>query len=299
MKTVELLDGIYMIDNSYNSVFIIEGSEKSAIIETAYPSEFNSIRRGFKRLNKKIENFDLIIGTHIHLDHFGAVGHFLEVNSSLQVVIHPKGVRHLIDPTRLNKSAKKALGDRYSFVGEMKPVNPQKILDINNGSKIDLGDRELQIIYTPGHAKHHIIIYDNKSKAIFTGDSLANIIPNYPIMIVTPPPDYNFEQAINSVQKIKSLNPQYLIQTHASLVSVDKNKEIFEIVLEQHKKWLQFVEKIVNKGLNPVKNEFSTIFKEENPLNFTQKEIEKCLKKYSHVPFMNYMGIRRYLMKSS
>ena len=297
MKALKLIDDIHIIDLNYNAVFLIEGSDSSVIIETAYPSEFKTIKRGFMKLNKKIDEFDYIIGTHIHLDHFGAVGHFLRENPELKVIIHPKGKKHLIDPSKLNESAKKAMGSRYSMVGQMLPVNPKNILDINDSAIINLGNFDLKLIFTPGHAKHHMVIYIDKLKLVFTGDALANTIKGYPIITVTPPPNYNYESAIESIEKIKLLHPEYLVQTHGGLISISDNSNIFNIVKNQHKKWLEFVKELNEINDNPNQNQVIEFFKKRNPLNLSEDHITMIFQKYHHVIFMNYMGIKRYLIK--
>ncbi|MHA1271699.1 MAG: MBL fold metallo-hydrolase [Candidatus Helarchaeota archaeon] len=297
MKTFKLLDDIYMIDNNYNAVFLIEGTEKSAIIETAYPSEFHTILKGFKSLNKRVQDFNYIIGTHIHLDHFGGVGHFLKENPNLKIIIHPKGVRHLIYPTRLNESAKQAMGDRYSIVGEMLPVDPINIIDVHDGDIFNLGSHNLKIIFTPGHAKHHIVIYDKMKDVIFTGDSIANTIRGYPPIIVTPLPNYDYNLALKSINLIRSLNAKYLIQTHGGLIELKKNNKFFENIIEQHKIWLEFVRELLKSKKYYDQKEFLKILKIKNPFNLTKEQIKKIEEKYTHVPFMNFQGISYYLSK--
>jgi glyoxylase-like metal-dependent hydrolase (beta-lactamase superfamily II) len=295
MKTLHLLENIYMIDNNYNAIFLVKGSKQSAIIETAYPSEFQTMKRGFKKVKMGIKDFQYLIGTHIHLDHFGAAGHFVRENPDLKIIIHPKGSKHLIDPSNLNKSAKRALGERYSLVGQMLDVEPNQILNIQDGKEIDLGDQKLKMIYTPGHAKHHMIIYNIDKDTIFTGDSLANTIKGYPKIVVTPPPDYNFESAINSINKIRSLNPRYLIQTHGGLLALEDNPNIFDEVIDQHKIWIDFVKELMAENGPSNAEEFHLIFKKKNPLNLSNNEFKEMAKKYRHVPYMNYQGVLRYL----
>ncbi|MFX1293367.1 MAG: MBL fold metallo-hydrolase [Promethearchaeota archaeon] len=299
MPALKILDNIYWIDFSYNGLFLIEGSKKSAIIETAFPSQFNYVKKNFEKLGKKIIDFDYLIGTHIHHDHFGAVGHFLKENPSLKVIVQPKGTKHLIDPRKLNESAKLALGERFSLVGEMIPINPHNILNIKDRQIINLGNYKLELIYTPGHAKHHLIIFEKELRAVFSGDALANTYPGYPYVVVLPPPDYDYNSALDSINKIKSLNPNYLIQSHGGLLPREDHETLFNEVIKIHKIWLKFIKKLLTNNRNLKKKEFNNIFKKENPLGFTENEFEKFYEKYSHVPYMNYNGVKRFIQKSS
>ena len=193
-----LAPGIWQIDTflggwaEVNSVFLIE-AEQPALIETGPERDLDHVIRGLSRRGLGPEDLAWIVLSHIHLDHAGAVGEIARRFPKAKVVCHPKGLRHLADPARLNAASAQVYGAR-----------------------IDLGaGRELTLVYSPGHAKHHIGILESGSGILLVGDAVGVKLPGAgPLRPATPPDDFDLDQAVDSLHRFSALQPKQLILTH-------------------------------------------------------------------------------------
>jgi glyoxylase-like metal-dependent hydrolase (beta-lactamase superfamily II) len=143
------------------------------IIETSASPSIPHLKKGLSKLNINLEDIQYIILTHIHLDHAGGAGLFLEECPSATVIVHPKGYRHLNDPSRLIAGAKAVYGDDFdTLFAPIKPIPEERMIVKNNGETLKLSETCALTFYdTPGHANHHFSIYDPVSGGMFTGDT--------------------------------------------------------------------------------------------------------------------------------
>jgi len=291
-----------MIDlNGVNHTsYLVQGEEKRMIVESGYPSETVLLYKGLKKLDLTINDIDYFIATHIHLDHVGAAGFLAEKNPKLKIFIHEIGVKHLINPKRLNLSAKRAYGPIFNSIGEMKPVPPDQVFPLKDHEIIDLGGNKLKIFFTPGHAKHHIVILIEKDNILFSGDALGAKYPGVHLFIVTPPPDYNMELAINSIELIKNLKPSLLLYTHFGPI-YPENQNYYDDIILMHKNWCGTIQKMLKKNPNTSKPEILNEL-----LNFTSilNSLNPKKRKFWEVGITNSFklsieGILRYLKKNN
>ncbi len=150
--------------------------------------------------------------THIHLDHAGATGSLVERWPELEVYVHERGARHMINPERLLESARQLYGeDMDRLWGEMVPV-PEANLRVLSGGERLLGG-EFEVAYTPGHASHHVsFLHDGTA---FVGDvGGARIAGSRLTIPPTPPPDIDLEKWHASIELIKAWKPRRLVMTH-------------------------------------------------------------------------------------
>ena len=217
----EVADGIYSIDvemwtPEYTSVYLVVG-DKIALIETGLSTSSERILEGIKHLGFRYENIDFIIVTHIHLDHAGGAGILAKELPSAKVVVHKDGAKHLINPSRLVHSATKALGELSKAYGldKVVPIAQNVVEPVDEGSIIDLGSRKLTVLWTPGHATHHICLYDNRSNGIFVGDAVGIYYPHEDLLKpTTPPPDFDVEVAIQTIERLKKVKADVLYFSH-------------------------------------------------------------------------------------
>jgi len=110
--------------------------------------------------------------THIHLDHAAATGALVRENPALRVYVHSRGASHLIDPTKLLSSAERLYGDQMqALFGDFLPVREANLHILEGGESLPVGSRELRVLYTPGHASHHVAYYDVTERVAFVGDT--------------------------------------------------------------------------------------------------------------------------------
>lgn len=174
------------------------------------------IRKAAEQLG--IKKPEYIIPTHIHLDHAGALGRLAEVFPDAWLVLNRQGAKHIVEPTRLIKSTKMAFGDDFEDTyGPILPLPESRLKLVEDGDKLKLGGRELLIVHTPGHAAHHIAIFDSKTRGLFCGESLGLIYgPGYPPLPAVAPPSFDLELYLNDMKNLKELKPKLLFYSHGT-----------------------------------------------------------------------------------
>ncbi|MDQ4130357.1 MAG: MBL fold metallo-hydrolase [Actinomycetota bacterium] len=179
-----------------------------------------------------------LILTHIHLDHAGGAGDIAAVFPSATVVVSEIGAPHLHDPERLNASSRRVYGELMDSVyGECTPVEEDRLLAVGDGHHIELGDgRRLQLLATPGHAKHHMGVWDEATGTIFSGDSVGVKLPGMrSLRPATPPPDFHLEAATRSLRRYLELQPARLYLAHFG--EVGPASQALEDALERLHLW--------------------------------------------------------------
>ena len=152
-----------------------------------------------------------ILLTHIHLDHAAATGSLMQRWPQTELWVHERGARHMIDPAKLIASATRLYGDRMDELwGEIVPVPEERVRVVSGGEEIgDFG-----VIYTPGHASHHVSYIHRPSGTAFVGDVAGVRRFGAPVMAPTPPPDIDLEAWERSLALLEEQDPQRLAVTH-------------------------------------------------------------------------------------
>jgi glyoxylase-like metal-dependent hydrolase (beta-lactamase superfamily II) len=162
-----------------------------------------------------------VVVTHIHLDHAGGVGDVAGAFPRATVYVHEKGARHLADPTRLVDSAARVYGPLLdSLYGRLGPTPVERIHVLTDGEKIEVGPgRSLTSVDSPGHAKHHLGLHDSESGILFVGDAVGVRLPDVGLLRPsTPPPDFDLDQALHSLQRFGERRPSALALAHYGLL---------------------------------------------------------------------------------
>ncbi len=190
--------------------------------------------------------------THLHLDHIGGIGHLVEKYKEHFVYIHELGLKHLPDPQRLWKAVSEVYTEEWLSTnwGQIKPTPLKNIRSLKDRDLIDLGNgRQLEAIYGPGHAKHHYTFYDEYSKTLFMGDTLGLIYPhgNF-VQPNLPPPDFNKEILLNTLEDLEKLDLEYLALAHFGI-----HENPYELISNGKKSietWVGFVKNLPFLSLN-------------------------------------------------
>jgi len=162
-----------------------------------------------------------VIVTHIHLDHAGGVGDVARAFPDATVYVHEKGARHLVDPSRLVASAAQVYGDLLdSLYGRLDATDPERIRVLEDGDEVVVGPgRTLTAVDSPGHAKHHLAVHDSESGILFAGDAVGVRLPDAGVLRpATPPPDFDLEQALDSLGRFAARSPSGIALAHYGLV---------------------------------------------------------------------------------
>lgn len=162
-----------------------------------------------------------LVVSHVHLDHAGGAGELLEAFPRASVVVSEVGARHLVDPERLNAGSRRVYGPLMDTVyGPCKPVAAERVRGVADGETLHLGGgRRLELLFTPGHAKHHIAAFDPDAGALFVGDSVGVKMPGMRVIRpVTPPPDFDYVLATRSLERYRALGPERVYLAHYGAV---------------------------------------------------------------------------------
>lgn len=227
----EVGEGVYAIDTAFvrdefDSCYLVTQKTTEGII-AAFIDVGTSV--GAPRLVATLEDLGIsiedvryIIPTHVHLDHAGGAGEMMRRCPNASLIIHPRGTRHMIDPTALVASATAIYGEEVMRreYGEIVPVSKERVIEASDYFEIDLGSRKLLCLDTPGHAKHHVCIWDELTRGFFTGDTFgisyrefdtadgAFVIPS------TTPTQFEPEVLRETLAKMMSFEPQVIYFTH-------------------------------------------------------------------------------------
>lgn len=165
---------------------------------------------------------DWLILTHVHLDHAGGAGELMAQLPNARLAVHPRGARHMIDPSQLWAGAMTVYGEEVmtKSYGRLRPVPSERVVEAPDGHVIDLHGRPLLCIDTPGHARHHMAIYDKHSNACFTGDTFGLSYREFDtgqgpfILPTTTPVQFDPEALHASIDRLIALKPVAMYVTH-------------------------------------------------------------------------------------
>jgi glyoxylase-like metal-dependent hydrolase (beta-lactamase superfamily II) len=228
--------------------YLIEGPEP-VLVETGSQSSVPALLEQLTRHGVDPGDLAGVAVTHIHLDHAGGVGDVARAFPSATVYVHPKGARHLVDPARLVDSAALVYGELLDkLYGRLDPTPAERIHVLEDGEQIVIGpNRTLTTVDSPGHAKHHLALHDSESGILFAGDAVGVRLPDAGVLRPsTPPPDFDLDQALASLQKFSERRPSGVALAHYGLIPdhMDLLVEAQEIL----RRWAEVAEAAWREG---------------------------------------------------
>jgi glyoxylase-like metal-dependent hydrolase (beta-lactamase superfamily II) len=216
----EIGKNLFLIDLETGGVkniiasYILKG-EKTLIVETGPSSSIYNLLSGLKELNVKAEDVAYVAISHVHIDHGGGAGTLLKFLPNAKLVVHPRGVPHLLNPEKLWLQAKEVLGDVAEMFGEPIPVPEDRIIAAADGMSLDVGNNvKLKVVETLGHASHHLSYYESANRGIFPGDAAGIYLSQFDMVVPTAPPPFRLDIALASLDKLIHLNPRVLYFSH-------------------------------------------------------------------------------------
>jgi glyoxylase-like metal-dependent hydrolase (beta-lactamase superfamily II) len=195
---------------------VLHGRGGVALVDPGPSSTLPALRKALSVSGIAMADVRALMLTHIHLDHAGATGTLVRENPSLEVYVHEKGAPHMADPEKLIASATRLWGaDMDRLWGEVRPVPAGNLRTVAGGERITQGGRLFEVLYTPGHASHHVSYFDEGSGVAFVGDTAGiRIRDNGVVLPPTPPPDIDLGPWRQSLMAIGAWNADTLFVTH-------------------------------------------------------------------------------------
>ena len=202
--------------------YLLETDDAVALIEVGSNASVERILRVLKSRGRSPDEVSHLIVTHVHLDHAGGAGELMARLPNAQFVVHPRGARHMIDPSRLEASARSVYGDEAfnAMYGTLRPIPADRVIQMGEGDSLLVGRRRLSFMDTPGHALHHFCIWDEQTSGWFTGDTFglsyrdmdtANGAFLFP---TTTPIQFDPEALIISIDRLLEKSPDFVYLTH-------------------------------------------------------------------------------------
>jgi glyoxylase-like metal-dependent hydrolase (beta-lactamase superfamily II) len=218
----ELGEGRLLLDLDFRdteglvAAYLLPSDDGWNLLETGPTTCRDALLGGLRAAGVTPEEVRRVFVTHIHLDHAGGVGALAEVLPRAQFFAHELGVPHLVDPTRLIASARRAWGAAADPLwGTILPVPVPRIGALHGGERFPLLGGELEVIATPGHAKHHLAFFDTRLRGIFTGDGAGVRLERSPhLRPAVPPPDLDLDLLFASLEAMRARDPRFVLFSH-------------------------------------------------------------------------------------
>lgn len=216
-------DGVTLLDLDFQghpgtvAAYLVSDGDAHVLVETGPGSTLPALRAGLAAVGLAPEALTGIVVSHIHLDHAGAAGALLQEAPRARFYVHPAGAPHMLDPSKLLRSAGRIYGDAMDRLwGAFAPVPADRLVTVDDGARIPVGaHRALVALHTPGHAVHHIALHDPDTGDVFTGDvggvRLGDVRYVRP---PTPPPDIDLDAWRASIERLRAVQPRRLLLTH-------------------------------------------------------------------------------------
>lgn len=275
--------------------FVVKGSERTALVETGPKSSLEHVLKGLE--DAGVDALDWIVVTHIHLDHAGAAGTLAARFPTARVAVHEVGAPHLADPSKLWSSAARIYGERMDELwGGIDPIDPERITALTGGDEIDLGGRKLTAHDTPGHARHHHTYVDDATGIAFTGDAMGVRLADVGVVRpATPPPEFDLEDAIASIEKIRALGASELWLTHFGSQKPQSQDEVCDEAVTALRSWAEWVKdaRASTEDLDEIAAQVQKRAEEDLGGRLTPDAIDRMEQTTSY--WMNTWGYVRYL----
>jgi glyoxylase-like metal-dependent hydrolase (beta-lactamase superfamily II) len=228
----DLGHGITAIDTGYvrprfDASHLVVERGRAAFVDVGTGASVPRLLAGLEAKGLGPEAVDFVVVTHVHLDHAGGAGALMRRLPRARLVVHPRGARHMIDPARLWAGAQAVFGEdfvRRSY-GDPVPVDASRVIEAPDGFTLEVAGRPLRFLDTPGHARHHLCVWDEASRSMFTGDTfglsygeLASPRGAF-ILPTTTPVQFEPEALLASIDRLLAHDPASMLLTHYSRVT--------------------------------------------------------------------------------
>jgi glyoxylase-like metal-dependent hydrolase (beta-lactamase superfamily II) len=225
-------NGIHAVDTEYvrpglAAAHIIEHRGRAAFVDVGTTHSVPYLLAALDRLGIARSAVDLLLLTHVHLDHAGGAGALMQALPNAKAVLHPRGAPHLIDPAKLIAGTRVVYGEETyrRLYGDIVPIAAERVITTQDGDRVELAGRRFELIHTPGHALHHQCIVDLDHAAVFTGDTFGLSYREFDtaqgafIVPTTTPTQFDPDQLLASIDRIAGYRPESIYLMHYSRIT--------------------------------------------------------------------------------
>jgi glyoxylase-like metal-dependent hydrolase (beta-lactamase superfamily II) len=205
----------------FTAAYLRVAGDECAFIETETSHARPKLLGALAQSGRRVEDVRWVVVTHAHLDHAAGAGGLLAACPNATLLAHPRAAKHLIDPTKLVKSATAVYGEeRFAkLYGKIEPIPKERVRALEDGETFELGDATLRVRHTAGHANHHFVIDDPATESVYTGDSFGLVYPALQkhglfALATTSPTNFDAKEARISIDLIRGLGEKYACLTH-------------------------------------------------------------------------------------
>ncbi len=218
----ELGEGRLLLDLDFRdteglvAAYLLPQDEGWTLVETGPTTCRSALLEGLRVAGVTPEEIRRVLVTHIHLDHAGGVGALAGALPRARFYAHELGVPHLVDPSRLVASARRAWGAAADPLwGPILPTPASRIEPLRGGERFPVIGGDLEVIATPGHAKHHLAFFDTRLRGLFTGDGAGVRLEQSPhLRPAVPPPDLDLDLLFSSLDAMRAKEPRFVLFSH-------------------------------------------------------------------------------------
>lgn len=230
-----LEEGIFLIDTGYHrpgfaASYLITAGGRGAFVETGPAPAVERLMGALAQQGLPPEAVDYVVVSHVHLDHAGGAGELMAHLPNARLVVHPKGARHLIEPTKLINGTRDVYGtEAFSRLhGRVVAAPAQRVVEAEDGMSITVGERTLLLLDTPGHARHHLCVWDEASGGMFTGDTFGISYREFDtrgqvfLFPATTPTQFDPGALHKSIDRIATFQPRQIFLTHFGAIPFNR-----------------------------------------------------------------------------
>ncbi|HTP52403.1 MAG TPA: MBL fold metallo-hydrolase [Anaeromyxobacteraceae bacterium] len=246
----EIAPGVILVDTGYlrpggAAAYLVRGRRSAAVVETGTALSVPRILSALRQHDMRPDEVSHVVVTHVHLDHAGGAGALLRELPRATLVAHPRGARHMIDPSGLVAGAAAVYGGEEALrriYGEIAAAPAERVVEAPDGFVLDLGERPLRFLDAPGHAKHHFVVHDEATRGFFAGDTFGVSYretdgSNGPFMFPTTTPiQFDPPSLHASIDRMLAERPTRMYLTHFGMVegAIERRAEDLHRAIEEH-----------------------------------------------------------------
>lgn len=293
MLTEHVNGSVYMINAQFHGESGVLGtyvvnSETTLIVDPGPTVSIPYVFKGLEALGVDSVSLKQVALTHIHLDHACGSWRLLEKYPFANLYVHPRGSRHMINPSKLEEAARSLFGNAVNSYGEIRGVPSGKVVETRDGEVFDLGGGTVNVKWTSGHSTHHQSFFVPDDEVIIVGDAGGFYMSDTGVIMPTTPPPFNPASAVDSLDRLIALKPKYICYGHFGFSEGAVEK------LKAHKRQIILWSRIVNEGLEEGSSlrEIYEMIRAKDPMAEKDWKFSEDMKE--QFSFINLLGFIKY-----